>query len=411
MQAFKYKGVDGNGQKVEGEIQGASIDEAERRLASQMVTIIAIVPAGMRRTKKADVPENVQKVPRGRRKISDADLSILLHDLAVMAETGVPFVEALDAVIQGAKTPAIRAGLEHLRAEIVGGRGLSQGMRSVPWMFPSLVSDMVRVAEEGGRLDQALASASAYVERSADLRKKVMNAMLYPIVLSSVAFLTLTVLIVFVMPKFATMFEKMKGGLPITTKILLGTGNFVRGNPLLTVGLFVGAIVAFKAALGLPAVREGISRAALRVPMLGELLKRLSYSRAFQSIATLLTGNVNLMAALEHGSKVAGNPIVEKALMKARASVEQGSTFSDALAETKVFPNMLVQMAAVGERTGRLAPLMLNTTKHMEEDVDARLKAMVAIVEPLMIVVMGVMVGFITLSIITPIYAVVENLK
>jgi type II secretory pathway component PulF len=411
MQAFKYKGVDGNGQKVEGEVQGASIDDAERRLSSQMVTIIAIVPAGMRRAKKAEVSEGVQKVPRGRRKISDADLAILLHDLAVMAETGVPFVEALDAVIEGAKTPAIKAGLEHLRTEIVGGRGLSQGMKSVPWMFPTLVSDMVRVAEEGGRLDQALASASAYVERSADIRKKVVNAMLYPIVLSSVAFLTLTVLIVFVMPKFATMFEKMKGGLPLSTKILLGTGNFVRGNPLLTVGLIVGTIVGIKLLLGMPGARVVASRVALRVPMLGELLKRLAYSRAFQSIATLLTGNVNLMAALEHGSKVAGNPIVEKALLQARTSVEQGSTFSEALAQTKVFPNMLIQMAAVGERTGRLAPLMLNTTKHMEEDVDARLKALVAIVEPLMIVVMGVMVGFITLSIITPIYSVVENLK
>lgn len=411
MQAFKYKGVDGQGHKVEGEIQGANVEEVERRLASQMVTIIAIIPAGMRRSNKVEAPSGAPKAPRGRKKISDADLAILLHDLAIMAETGVPFVEALDAVIEGAKTPMIKAGLQSLRVEIVGGRGLAQGMRSVPWMFPSLVSDMVRVAEEGGRLDQALSSASSYVERSADLRKKVVNAMLYPAVLSSVAFITLTVLIVFVMPRFANMFEKMKGGLPLSTKILLGTGNFVRGNPLLAVGLFVGVIIGMKLILNLPAAQEVVAKIALRVPMLGELLKRLAYSRSFQSIATLLSANVSLMAALEHGSKVAGNPVVERALMEARNGVEQGSTFSEALAQTKVFPNMLIQMAAVGERTGRLAPLMLNTTKHMEEDVDARLKAMVAIVEPLMIVVMGVMVGFITLSIITPIYSVVENLK
>ncbi len=411
MHAFKYKGVDAQGAKVDGEMVGATIDEVEHKLAGQRVTIISIVPAGMRRGKETSAgPESAPRVRRGG-KVTEADLCTLLSDLAIMAETGVPFVEALDAVIEGARTPAMRAGLEALRIEIVGGRGLSASMRSVPWMFPVLVTDMVRVAEEGGHLDKALLSAASYVERSADLKKKVMNAMLYPMVLSAVAFLTLTVLIVFVMPKFGTMFSKMKDSLPLSTKMLLATGTFVRSNPWLTVGIFVGTIVALKIALGMPGVKKAVSSLALRLPLVGELLKKLAYSRSFQSIATLLTGNVNLMSALEHGAKVAGNPVIEAALMRARASVEHGTSFSEALAQTKVFPSMLVQMAAVGERTGRLASLMLNTTRHMEEDVDSRLKALVSIVEPLMIVVMGVIVGFITLSIITPIYSVVDHVK
>lgn len=410
MHAFKYKGVDAQGSKVEGELSAATMDEVERKLAGQQVTIISIIPAGMRRGKETPSTPTAAPRVRVRGKVTESDLCTLLGDLAIMAETGVPFVEALDAVIAGARTPAMRAGLEALRVEIVGGRGLSAAMRSVP-MFPIIVTDMVRVAEEGGNLDKALLSAARYVERSADLKKKVMNAMLYPMVLSGVAFITLTVLIVFVMPKFGSMFSKMGDTLPLSTKILLATGTFVRSNPWLTVGVFVGTIVALKVALQVPHIKRTVASMALRLPLVGELMKKLAYSRSFQSIATLLSGNVNLMSALEHGAKVAGNPVIEAALMRARASVEHGTSFSDALAQTKVFPNMLIQMAAVGERTGRLSSLMINTTRHMEEDVDSRLKALVSIVEPVMIVVMGVMVGFITLSIITPIYSVVDHVK
>ena len=414
MQVFKYKGYDLKGQKVDGEISANTIEEAERRIATQDVSIIAIVPAGLRKGKTSEA--SVSASPKrfgllGRKKATDADIAVILRDLAVMAESGVPFVEALDAVTASARTPQIEKSLRALREEIVGGKSLSAAMRAADGLFTPLVCDLVRVAEEGGHLDHALATAAGYVERAAELRKKVMNAMLYPIVLTCIAFMTLTILIVFVLPKFATIFQRMGADIPITTKMMIGAGTAVREHPLYVgIGLVV-AIVGLRLLLKSPPVTKAFSRLCMRVPVVGELIKRLALSRAFQSISTLLGSNVSVMAALEQGSKVAGNPVVAEALLYARSCVEVGGSLSDSLAEAKIFPTTLVQMVSVGERTGRLGPLMANTAVHMEQDVDNRLKALVSIVEPLMIVVMGAIVGLITLSIIIPIYSVVEKIK
>lgn len=413
MQVFKYKGYDLAGQKVEGEMSGASIEEVERRITAQAVTIIAIMPAGVRRKGAASTSEG--SAPNaalgfGRKKLNDNDLAAILTDLAVMAETGVPFVEALEAVMLTARTPAIALGLRDLRSEVVGGKSLSTAMR-MSRIFPGIVSDMVKVAEEGGRLDKALHSAAVYVQRSADLKKKVMNAMLYPIVLSVIAFGTLAVMITFVLPRFANIFKSMKAELPAITQFLLSLGESAKSNPLLWVGGFVGAFVLMKVVWSMPKANRAISGFLLKVPVLGELLRRLALSRACQSIATLLGSNVPLMAALEHGAKVAGNPIITEALMKARSGVEHGASLSESMRETRVFPPTLIQMVSVGERTGRLGMLMSTTATNMETDVDGRLKALISIVEPVMIVVMGSIVGVITLSIIIPMYSIVENIK
>lgn len=415
MQVFRYKGYDASGKKVEGELAATSIDEVERKVSSQAVTVIAIFPAGAIR-KSAGIGEEgsggsfMDRIGMGKKKPSDADLATVLRGLAVMSETGVPFVEALEAVIVTARTPTLRTGLDKLKTEIVGGKGLSAGIRNCG-LFPVVVSEMVKVAEEGGRLDRALGNAANYLERAADLRKKVMNAMLYPIVLTVIAFATLVVMITFVLPRFAGIFKTMKTDIPAITQFLLGIGEGIKSNPLMYGLGLVAVFVLAKLAWSTPKIHRAICAFLLKVPVLGELLRRLALSRAFQSISTLLSTNVSLMNAMEHGAKVAGNPIIHDALLRARNSVEHGVSLSDALAETKVFPVSLVQMVMVGERTGRLAPLMTSTAHHMEEDVDGRLKALVSIVEPVMIVVMGGIVGLITMSIIIPMYSVVENMK
>ncbi len=407
MQVFRYKGYDPHGKKVDGEVSALSVDEAERRVAAQDVTIIAIIPAGAR---KGASQELEGAPPTVKKKTSDADGATLLRDLAVMAETGVPLVEALDALTASTRHAHIRAGLKRLKSEIVGGKGLSVGMRA-SGLFPAVVSDMVKVAEEGGRLDRALNSAATYMERVAELRKKVMNAMLYPAVLTSIAFLTIVVLVVFVLPRFADIFVRMRAQIPQSTQFLLNLSGFIRSNPLVVLGMLAGVVFGLKFVLALPPVRAGMARAILRTPVLGELVKRLALSRALASIATLVNSNVSLMAALEHGARVSGNPLIHDALMRARVGVEHGAPLSDSLADSKLFPPTLVQMVQVGEKSGRLGPLMQNMAAHMENDVDARLKSLISIVEPLMIVVMGTVVGGITLSVIIPLYSVVENIK
>jgi type IV pilus assembly protein PilC len=230
-------------------------------------------------------------------------------------------------------------------------------------------------------------------------------------VLSVIALSTLVVMITFVLPRFAGIFKTMKTQVPAITQFLLDVGEFVKGHPIPVLGGAFGLFVGVKVAWATPSIHKAISKVLLKVPVLGELLRRLALSRAFQSISTLLSSNVSLLSSMEHGAKVAGNPIISEALMKARHNVEHGVALSDALRDTKAFPPSLVQMVNVGERTGRLSLLMSSTANHMEEDVDSRLKALISIVEPVMIVVMGGIVGLITMSIIIPMYSVVENMK
>ena len=411
MQAFRYKGLDTKGQKVQGELTATSIDDAERRIINDNVTVISIVPAGMAKRRGGQEGAPQRRPLLGRSRATEADAAAVLRDLAVMAEAGVPFVEALDAVVSSARTPQIEKSLRVLKDEVVAGKSVAVGMRSAGKLFPPIVTEMMRVAEEGGRLDKSLYTAAGYLERAADLKKRVMNAMLYPIVLTVISALTLGVLIIFVLPKFGNLFSRMGADIPITTELMLALGTSIREHPFYVLGAVIISVVLLRVIFTSRFTSQAAARGVLRVPIVGELVKKLALSRAFQSISTLLGSNVPLISALEHGSKVAGNPVIGEALMYSRSSVEHGGAFSDSLAETGVFPKTVVQMVAVGERTGRLPQLMSTTASHMEGDVDARLKALVSIVEPVMIVFMGAIVGMITLSVIVPIYSVIENIK
>lgn len=405
MQLFKYRGYDAAGAKVTGEMMANSIEEVERRTTSQDLTIVAILPAG-----GAKSGSSTQDAPKRRGRASDSECATLLRDMAVMAESGVPFVEALDALTASARSTHVRASLKQIKSEVVGGKGISTAFKSCG-LFPAVVGDMVKVAEEGGRLDWALSSAATYMERSSDLRRKVSNAMVYPIVLTSISFLTVAVLIVFVLPRFADIFSKMNAEVPQSTQAMLAFSAAIRQHPIVALVLVAGFALAMRAAFTMPSLKKTLAIVTLKTPVIGELSKRLALSRSFQSMATLLGSNVALMTALEHGARVAGNPVISDALMHARVGVEHGAPLSESMSGAKVFPAMVVQMVQVGEKSGKLGALMQNLATHMETDVDGRLKALVSIVEPVMIVVMGVVVGGITLSVIIPLYSVVQNIK
>ncbi|OWU65697.1 MAG: hypothetical protein CBB60_003335, partial [Armatimonadetes bacterium Cent15-Ar3] len=274
-----------------------------------------------------------------------------------------------------------------------------------------IIVDMIRVAESGGRLDQALANGASYMERAADLRRKIVNAMLYPTVMLCVSSSTIMVLVIFVMPRFAVVFKQMKAELPLTTQVMLKTGDFIRSQPFVSAGILVGLIVGAIAALRNPVSQRALSSIAARLPLLGELMKRLALARSLQSISTLVASNVPLLAAIDAGARVAGHSQLEKALQTARDDIERGSSMSEALEKHSVFPKQVIQLVAVGERTGRLPQLLSTVCASMEVEVDGRLKALVSIIEPLMIVGMGLIVGSITMSIIGPIYSAVENIR
>lgn len=408
MQAFKYKGVQA-GQKVEGEVIASTIEEAERRLAAQDVTVIALLPIKRSASSQGDTrtPSFASYLGRG---VPLAHLATLLQDLGVMAAAGVPFVEALDAVADAASSPRLRQTVLSIREEVVSGKSLSVALRA-SGAFPSVVCELVHVAEEGGRLDLALKAASSYLERVVEMRKRIVNALLYPMVLLSVAVITGVVLVVVVLPKFSAIFDRMGANIPITTQWMLQFGEALRSNPIFTIGIVIASAVLVRWLWKLAMTSRAVAGAILHVPVVGTLVARLALARAFQSIATLISSNVPLLDSVRQAASVSGNPVIRDALLASCNAMEHGMAFSDALKQTPVIPKTLVQMVAVGERTGQLPKLMAATAEHMEQDVDGRLKALVSVVEPVMVVAMGAVVGTITLSIILPIYTVVQNIR
>ncbi len=416
MTAYKYKGYDSKGQTVTGELTGSSIEEVENRLAEGEVTIISIVPLILKERGRVEstsgqgAKKGLSKTIGGSR-VKVEEIAGILRNMSVMAETGVPLIESLNAVTASSANPRIMAGMRILRAEVVGGKNLAAAMKSAPGLFPPIVCDMVRVAEDGGRLDKALNSAATYLERSIELKKKVVNAMMYPMVLSSVAILAVVFLVTFILPSFAKTFGKMGAKLPVTTKLMLDSGTWVKTHPLPVIAVLVGLFFLARMIWLNPKSRRKVYMILNKIPVLGPLLSRIAISRTLQTIGTLLSGNVPIIQALEHGARVAGNPLIEQAYNEARSKVEHGGNLSDSLGASPLFPQTLIQMIAVGERTGRLPTLMASSAEHMETDVDSRLKALISIIEPLMIVVMAVIVGMITASIILPIYSLMESIK
>lgn len=409
MVSYQYKGVGSDGARVEGTISAQSIEEAERKLAMQDVAILSLYRSQNKAKKAVETSGSLPSVTR--KKVSAQDSATTLRNMAVMADAGVPFVEALDAVIASARTPVIAESLKLVKEAVVGGQGLAQSLRLAPNMFPAIIVDMIRVAETGGRLDQALANGATYMERSAELRRKIINAMMYPMVMLGVSIATILILIIVVMPKFAQTFSQMKAQLPVTTKLMLDGGTFIRSQPLVALAVVAGLVFGIVFLLKLRFVQNLIEAVASRTPILGELIKRLAMTRSLQSIATLSASNVPLLIAIEQGAKVASHRRISTALMAARDEIERGKSMSEAMEETGAFPKQITQIIAVGERTGRLPQLLNAICGSMEEEVDGRLKALVSVIEPLMIVTMGVVVGSITMSIIGPIYSVVENIK
>lgn len=410
MQVYRYKGYDPAGNPTIGEMVANSADEVERKLLNQQIAPVSI-ETGKRRSGGSPAASSEGGPKRSGRRISDAEAAKILASLASMVNAGVTLVEALDAVMATATRETVLKGLRDLKNQVVEGRSLAEALRAAKTLFPPVVADLVRVAEEGGSLSTSLAGAGAILARSADLRRKVKNAMLYPVVMLSISFLTVLVLVVFVMPKFADVFQSMNADVPVTTKLLIDTGIAIRGNPIGFVLLFAGSIIGLRIAFRNERVSALGALLIARMPGIGDLINKLALSRSLQAISALVSVNVPLVQALDHGSKVAGNRSLTSAIQRSMKAIQEGETLFKAFSQHKVFPPAVTQMIGVGERTGNLGTMLSTCAIEMEGEADARLKALVSVLEPLLIVVMGLIVGTITVSIILPIYGAVQNLR
>lgn len=426
MIAYKYKVTTKDGESKVGRIEAASVEEAEALLSKGGTRVISISPIikarldaeanAAKRAKGGSYTEtNLNAAPveikrKKGKKAKSEDVVGVLRNMAVMAESSVPLKEALDTVAMESAAPDLAKALRTLRDEVVAGLPLGEAMRNHQRFFPDVVCDIVAVGEDGGSLELALTSAAEHMERSAEMRSKVINALIYPAILTAVSFLSVIALVVFVLPQFVETFRQMNIDPPMLTKILMAFGGLFRNHPLLTLGIMVGGFFGGRYALRNPVISRKLGLLLLRLPVVGDLLMKIALSRSMHTLASLTAANIRLVDALHHAGRVAGVPTLANAFERARKDLEHGETLAESLAKSRALPGTLIQLISIGERTGKLPSLLARSASQMEREADARLKSVVSLFEPALIVIMGGVIGMIVLSIITPLFSIMQKI-
>ena len=292
-----------------------------------------------------------------------------------------------------------------------GGSTLSAAMRQYDKVFDPLYVNLVEAGETGGILDTILQRLSTYIEKNVKLKRAVKSALVYPIVVLGVAAAVIVLLLWKVVPIFSTLFEGLGVALPLPTRIVIGLSNFVGSIfGLLILVAMVGAVIGLKVWYATPAGRMAIDQTLLKLPLVGIMLRKIAVARFTRTLGTLISSGVPILEGLDITARTAGNAVIEKSLMQVRKGLEAGRNLSDPLKETNVFPGMVTQMIGVGEQTGAMDAMLQKIADFYEDEVDAAVKDLLAAMEPMMIVVLGVVVGGIVISMYLPLFSLVGQL-
>jgi type IV pilus assembly protein PilC len=337
-------------------------------------------------------------------------VAIFTRQFSVMLDAGLPLVQCLEILGDQEENRAFQTIINTVRSDVESGASLADSMRKHPKAFDNLYTNMVAAGEAGGILDVILQRLSTYIEKAVKLKSQVKSAMIYPVAIVVIAAFVVFIILWKVIPVFAQLFAGLGGEMPLLTRIVIESSNFVgRYFPFLLILLIVAGIALnryHKTYRG----RRVIDGALLRVPVLGMLLRKIAVSRFCRTLSTLTASGVPILDGLEITAKTAGNAIVEDAVMSVRKSVEEGKTISEPLAETKVFPPMVVQMINVGEQTGALDQMLSKIADFYEDEVDTAVAGLMKLLEPVMIAVLGAIIGTIVAAMYLPLYSVLSKI-
>jgi type IV pilus assembly protein PilC len=409
MPTYAYRGVTARGGQVSSEITAADERSAARQLRAQGITVqsLAAKRAGGGELNLSGLPLIGRMFGRVRVK----DVSVFTRQFATMISAGLPLVQCLQALGQQAERKVFQEIIGKIAGDVEGGSTLSEAMARHPRVFDELYVNLVHVGEIGGVLDAMLARLAVYLEKADALRHRVQMAMVYPILVLIVAVLVVTGLLIFVVPIFAGFFAQSGVELPGPTRAIIALSNFIKGYWWLVIGAAVGIYLAFKAWYRTDQGRTTVDRFLLRAPIFGVLLRKIAVARFTRTLSALISGGVPILDALRITAKTAGNRIVELAVMESRERVAAGQTLAEPLRNSKVFPAMVIQMVAVGEQTGALDNMLSKVADYYEDEVDVAVAGLTALIEPIMIVFLGVIVGGIVIAMYLPIFKLVTLIK
>jgi type IV pilus assembly protein PilC len=399
MPAFVWKGKNRDGKAVSGERVAENKEAVMALLRREQVLVSSVKEKG----KEMALPKFGGGVPA-------KELAIFVRQFSVMIDAGLPLVQCLEILGTQQDNKTFAKILQQTRMDVEGGATLADAMRKHPKAFDELFVNMIAAGEAGGILDTILKRLATYIEKAVKLKSQVKGAMVYPIAVISIAGIVITVILWKVIPTFASMFEGLGATLPLPTRIVIAASNWmVRLLPFLVVFL-VGGVFAFKRYYATYGGRRVIDRIVLKAPIIGILMQKIAVARFCRTLATLISSGVPILDGLEITARTAGNAIVEDAIMAVRKGVESGLTVAQPLKESGVFPPMVVQMIGVGEQTGALDAMLGKIADFYEEEVDQAVANLLTLMEPVMILFLGITVGGIVISMYLPLFDLISKL-
>ncbi len=346
-----------------------------------------------------------------RTKISDNNLVVFTRQFSSLIDSGVPILQGISIMIEQQKNKEVKGILIKIKESIEGGASLSNSFRKFPRVFNELYVNLVEAGERGGVLEEVFKRLSVYFEKIVRLKRKIKGAMIYPIVVLSVAVAVIVILMTFVIPIFAKLFASVGAKLPLLTREVINFSNFLRGNIiyiLIGIGIFV---FLFRFYYKREGGRRNIDRLLLKIPLIGTLLKKVAIARFARTLSTMVESGVPILAALEIVSKASGNKIIEESVIKAREDVASGSSLAAALNKIGLFPPLVIQMIMVGEKTGNMDAMLAKVADYYDEEVDNAVTNLTQMLEPVLIVFLGIVVGTLVVAMYEPIFNIGRAIK
>ncbi len=396
MAVFVYTGRTRGGQTITGEIDAPTREAVVAKLRSQQIVATAV------RTKPRDIT-----IPGFGGGVGEKEIVIFTRQFATMIDAGLPLVQCLEILASQQENKVFKKALTEIRQSVEGGLTFAAALKQHPKIFTSLYANMVEAGEAGGILDTILNRLAVYMEKAMALKKKVKSAMIYPSTIVTVAVAVVIFLLVFVIPTFKAMFEGFGATLPLPTLIVLELSRIVRSYFLVGIGAVVAMVIGLRWWYGTPSGRLAIDTFLLKTPVFGVLIRKVAVAKFTRTLGTLISSGVAILDGLDITARTAGNKVVEQAVLRTRASIAEGKTIAEPLKASGVFPPMVVQMIAVGEQTGALDAMLGKIADFYDDEVDTAVTNLTALLEPMLMVFLGIVIGGVVIAMYLPIFKLV----
>ena len=398
MATFAYVGRTKSGGVKKGELTAKTKDEAVDQLRKQSVVVTSL------EEKSGKGGFNLSSLKSG---LTDKDLVVFTRQFGTMINAGLPLVQCLEILSTQSENKVLRETIGEVKTQVEAGSTFSDALRRYPKVFDDLYVNLVHAGEVGGLLDTILTRLAKYIEKAMKLKGQIKSAMVYPSAILGVAAIVIMVLMIWVIPVFEKMFKEMSGGkmgLPGPTQLVIDVSNIFQSYWYVGLGIIVGCAMAIKKYYATPKGRMAIDKLLLKTPIFGDLIRKASVAKFTRTLGTLLSSGVPLLDGLTICAKTSGNKVIEEALVNARVSISGGKTIADPLATSGVFPKMVTHMIAVGESTGALDAMLGKIADFYEDEVDQAVASLTSLLEPVMMVFLGVIIGFIVIAMYLPIF-------